>query len=296
MLAPAGNAAYTAGADGTLKVWQLPPVAARPLAGHGDAVLALAVSADGAVTVTGCADKSVRVFQTDNGQLVRTLPAPESIKCVAIAGAGKNAVIAAGTVGGQLLLWGGDAKPLFQGPAHTGEVTSLSFNPSANGLVSVGADGNLKFWALPIVAKNVRVLNTSSRSALFMGDGQRVLAGGSDKTVKLVDLATGKDGKTLATLPDVATALAISRDGQQIAAAAGKLVKVWNNADGKEIQTLTHPAAVVALGFSPDHTRLATGTTDNLARVWDLATGQEVASLQPRGSRPRRGISSGQAR
>jgi len=40
---PNGNAVYTAGADGTLKVWQLPPVASRPLAGHGDAVQALAV-------------------------------------------------------------------------------------------------------------------------------------------------------------------------------------------------------------------------------------------------------------
>src|SRR5438132_561343 len=39
-LALATNAAYTAAADGSVKIWQLPPVTSKPLAGHQDTVKA----------------------------------------------------------------------------------------------------------------------------------------------------------------------------------------------------------------------------------------------------------------
>ena len=278
-LSPNGNAAYTSGADGTLKTWQLPPVASRPLAGHNDIVQALALSADGTLAVTGCADKNVRVFQFDNGQIARTLTAPEAVKSVALAGAGKTALVAAGTAGGQLVVWGADAKPVFQGPAHAKEVTGLSAQPNGNGLLSVGGDGVVKFWPVPIAAKTAKQVAADVRAAMFVGDAQVALASAKDKTIKLVDLNSGKDVKSIATLPEAAAALALSKDNQQIAAGFGKQIKVWNIADGKEVQTLNHPAAVTTLSFSPDRTRLITGTTDNLARVWDLTTGKELQAF-----------------
>ena len=50
--------------------------------------------------------------------------------------------------------------------------------------------------------------------------------------------------KTFGPLPDAVTAVAVSKDGLQVGAAAGKTVKVWTVADGKEALTLTHPAEV----------------------------------------------------
>src|ERR1051326_8996803 len=57
-----GSAVYTAGEEGAVRFWQLPPVAAKPLAGHTDTVRALALSADGNAIITGSVDKNVRVF------------------------------------------------------------------------------------------------------------------------------------------------------------------------------------------------------------------------------------------
>src|SRR5262249_42723946 len=107
-LAPNGAAAYTAGADGLLKFWQLPPVPSRPFPAHGETVTSVALSADGNTLVTGCADKNVRVFNFENGQLARTQPTPNPVSTVAIFGAGPNTFTAAGTSTGQLLVWAND--------------------------------------------------------------------------------------------------------------------------------------------------------------------------------------------
>src|SRR5207244_93396 len=58
---PNNAAAYSAGEDGTVKFWQLPPQVPKPLPAAGDAVTAVALSADGNTVVAASADKSVRV-------------------------------------------------------------------------------------------------------------------------------------------------------------------------------------------------------------------------------------------
>ena len=46
-----------------------------------------------------------------------------------------------------------------------------------------------------------------------------------------------------------------------------------------ELTRLPHDGSVRAVAFSPDGTRLATGSDDFTARIWDLASGQQLAQL-----------------
>ena len=41
-----------------------------------------------------------------------------------------------------------------------------------------------------------------------------------------------------------------------------------------------HEGSVISVAFSPDGTRLATGSWDDTARIWDVATGKSLAALQ----------------
>jgi WD40 repeat protein len=46
--------------------------------------------------------------------------------------------------------------------------------------------------------------------------------------------------------------------------------RLWDAATGKAVATLAgHIAAVTAVAFSPDGTRVVTGSGDNTARLWD---------------------------
>ena len=102
-------------------------------------------------------------------------------------------------------------------------------------------------------------------SVAFNNNGSQALSAGADKTVKIWDLAAGKPIRTIGPLADAVSAVAYSRDFTQIGAATGSAVKIWNAADGKELLTLPHPAAVASLSFSPDKTKLVTGSADNKA-------------------------------
>ena len=75
-------------------------------------------------------------------------------------------------------------------------------------------------------------------------------------------------------------ALALSPDGQRIAAAENTEVRVWDAADPSRVQILTgHESAVAALGFHPRGGILA--GTDDQGRVlfWDLASGTKMSDL-----------------
>jgi dipeptidyl aminopeptidase/acylaminoacyl peptidase len=56
---------------------------------------------------------------------------------------------------------------------------------------------------------------------------------------------------------------------------------LWDVTTGKELAVLRgHELKVKAIAFSPNGTRLATGSYDNTARLWEITTGKELAVLR----------------
>src|ERR1041385_9328459 len=72
--------------------------------------------------------------------------------------------------------------------------------------------------------------------------------------------------------------------GKQLAAGVGDEVKIWDAANGKYQLTLSGTAnTALKLAFSPDGTRLASGSADGTVRVWDTVTGKEILTLYGNG-------------
>ena len=67
--------------------------------------------------------------------------------------------------------------------------------------------------------------------------------------------------------------------GRMIVTRGGSTAILWSTASGLELQRFQHPEDVREVVFSPDGTRILTGSADGAARLWNLLTGTEIGQF-----------------
>src|SRR5205085_123117 len=103
-----------------------------------------------------------------------------------------GAIAAAGSADGKVYLWAAaDGKPLGAMPAHAGGVTGVAINAAGNGFVTVGADGLLRAWALPINPTKSLPQPDRVLGARLSPDGKRLVTAGADKMVRTMAFPAG---------------------------------------------------------------------------------------------------------
>ena len=121
----------------------------------------------------------------------------------------------------------------------------------------------------------------SVNSVAISPDGQTLVSGSSDKTIKIWHLYTGKLIKTLTTNSNLSRVL-ISPDGQFLASSGSsdKTIKIWHFHTGKLLHTLTgHSDTVYSIAISPDSRILASASLDKTVKLWHLGNGELLHTL-----------------
>eukprot|EP00808_Paulinella_micropora_P014733 g28713.t1 len=174
-------------------------------------------------------------------------------------------------------------------------VTSVAV--SADSIATGNTAGDVCYWEHADSA-TCQVLSGHTRSVYsvaFSPDGQRLVSGGEDGTVRLWSCGaqqpprrrfrlwgrgTGQALHVLRGHRDLVYSVAFSADGQKLASGSkDNTTKVWDSASGRLLHTTKgHGDDVRAVCFSPDG-RLATGSYDNTIRVWDVQTGKCLLTL-----------------
>jgi RNA polymerase sigma factor (sigma-70 family) len=136
--------------------------------------------------------------------------------------------------------------------------------------------------------------------AAYLPDGKALVTAGKDRTVRLWDLATGKEIRRFdwglvqpdrqaepsedgplesyeqQLCDDTARSCqaALSADGKVVAASRGGVVCLWETASGKKLRQLqTGEKRLLQLVFAADGRSLLTLGRDKAAAVWEVATG-----------------------
>jgi WD40 repeat protein len=118
----------------------------------------------------------------------------------------------------------------------------------------------------------------SVNDVALTADG-RAVSVSDDKTVRVWDLASGRQLHVLAGHEDTVTAVALTADGRAVSASEDQTLRVWDLASGRQLHVLAgHEDTVTAVALTADG-RAVSASEDRTLRVWDLASGVELQVL-----------------
>jgi WD40 repeat protein len=110
-------------------------------------------------------------------------------------------------------------------------------------------------------------------SVKYDPNGSRVVTTGSDDTVKVWDVATGRELLSVTGLG--ARDAVFSPDGRYLIVSGERAVSILDAASGESLSSVPGPGQTFySLLFSPDGTRLAASNFDGNVRIWNYTNGE----------------------
>jgi WD40 repeat protein len=207
-------------------------------------ITALAYSPDGKLLASS-GYHEILLWNPDNGQLVRRIAnVAERVYDLRFSADGKTLAAAAGT------------------PAQIGELKL--FNVEDGKLLGDFGISDDAFFALA-----------------WSADGKRLASAGADRTIRVFDIATGKEELSIEDHADWVMGLTFSPDGTRLASASrDKTAKVFDAKTGDSLVTFNgHGDSVYGVEFTPDGNQIVSAGADKQVRIWNASDAKEVRKI-----------------
>jgi WD40 repeat protein len=268
-LVAGGATLISASQDGAIRAWNLATGARAMSINHGGAPTALAASSDGKWLAVAGPQKSIQLYDLADGGIAQTITLTAATDCLAFSG--DNLSLAGGSADGNARIWNLQGQLQEFVPSADNAPTALAFLPDHRQLV-VGGQKNLVRVHRRALVKALPVSQSPLTALAWSADGQFVLTGASDKTLKLWNVTDGTMARQFFGQADVPRSIAITKDGTKaIAGCDDKSLRVWNYSDANLLATLLLESAPRVISVSADGARIAAAEKTTL-RVWDLAS------------------------
>lgn len=169
-------------------------------------------------------------------------------------------------------------------PAHLNYVTTVSYSPNGNRIVTGGNDNLVKIWdntgALLFTCSghmhDITQVKVSS-------DNLYVVSASKDKTIKVWDINTGALLRTINAHTNWVNGIDISPDASKVVSVSSDAsCKIWEISSGNLLQTfgVVDSGIINTVAWSPLGDKIATGNAKSDLSIWNVSSSLSVKNYE----------------
>lgn len=244
------------------------------LKGHNGAVMEIQFSTDGNTLFSASTDKTVALWDVEAGTRIKKMKGHTSFVNACSAARRGPQIICSGSDDGTIKLWDARKRGVQQTFQSTYQVTSVTFNDTAEQIISGGIDNDIKVWDL---RKNDVLYRLRGHADTLTGltlspDGSYLLSNSMDNTLRIWDIRPFAPQERCVkimqghqhTFEKNLLRCSWSPDGSKVAAGSGdRFVYIWDTTSRRILYKLPgHAGSVNEVDFHPNEPIIVSGSSD----------------------------------
>jgi len=286
-ISPDGQQVAAGGSDGKVRTWRVDNREALKEIALGKPVSAILYSPDGLLLAASSAHGVSLHYLRDDRQQI--LPAQNTREMVFSSDGRLLCTASEGVV----TIWDAATGDRVRELPITGKVDALAVSPDGSLVAAGGYDNTFHVWQVSTGQQLMQGRHDSGSASMplrlgsrdggvfavaFFKDGKYVVSGGQDHSVRVWEVATGKE-MFRGYQADSVYAVAFSPVAPLLASGGmDGSARVWDLSKGMELYRLAHKDVVTQVIFDSTG-NLLTVSQDGTARMWDMGSGDELVRL-----------------
>lgn len=230
-------------------------------------------------------DDTLRIWDTNNGELLKTISHPNWITSVDWNPNPSGETLATAS-GNELRIFQTDGTLLRSINGHSDKINFVDWSPDGQSVATGSDDNTLRIWE----AATGTLLHTKEghdsvvRWSSWSPTGEWIATVSNDYSLRIWKIGDGSVLRELKGHDEGVNSVTWSPDGTKVSTASNDTtVKIWNAQDGSQLESLKgHMGWVSATAWSPNQQWLASASRDGDVNVWDVADGNTYQTFSRR--------------